>query len=128
MTKTSIILLVTSSLLLFYSCSNNNSAITKEKIVGLWKNMKTVNSEIEFTQSGQYFLWIKGDKLEYPTNYIIDSKCEDYNLIIYDDSVNEVNSLLGKIELSGSNNMTIIVYNKKNKKILMKSDFVRYSK
>jgi hypothetical protein len=71
------------------SCDNKQMNVRKTEIVGIWQNSSDSNTAIEFTENGNYYFRLKGERMipkdSKVLKYIYDSLSEGPNLKIYED-------------------------------------------
>lgn len=68
-------------------CNNKQSQNTNKAIIGIWQNTTNANTAIEFTNDGNYYLRLNGERLliddTIADKYSYDPLSKGNNLIIY---------------------------------------------
>ena len=68
-------------------CNNDQKKADNKAIIGVWQNTANPNAAIEFTEAGEYFLHMDGERLltndSTVEKYSYDPLSEENNLIIY---------------------------------------------
>lgn len=85
--KTSLFILLGFVIPFMVGCNNNPTKDSNNAIVGIWQNTSNPGSAIEFTNDGNYYLRLNGERLLISDSiiekYSYDPVSEENNLIIY---------------------------------------------